>query len=440
MMLSLTEKNAAVLAFSGICTKTFDFAFRAFYSVKLGAEGVGLLSLGFGLHGVMLTVATAGLGVATSKIVSEYLEKNEYGAVRQSMKIAIYGVACLSLLIIFLTFAGAEPIAKYILGDIRISTGICCLAPSILFMGISYCLKGYFYAARKAWIPAGSEFLEQGVKFAAINGFLAFSLPKGIGCGCAAVFAGISIGELSSCLYLFVFFLRETRGMAKGERRKGIPAAIIKISFPSMTASFAGSALRMQEEVRIVAAFKSFGMSHSAAVSALGTIYGMVMPMLVFPLTLVGSVTTLLVPEIARRNTFVDKSRLNGLVKRVYRLGAIIGLSVMIVFEAFALPLSELLYHTSSIVPWVRILAWLCPVMFADSLSCAMLNGLGKQFSLLFYSISDSLIRLGLIFAFVPIVGMPALAGVIIISNLYTCALSVHGVCVKNKKCREAFH
>lgn len=112
----------------------------------------------------------------------------------------------------------------------------------------------------------------------------------------------------------------------------------------------------------------------------------------------------------------------------------------MIVFEAFALPLSELLYHTSSIVPWVRILAWLCPVMFADSLSCAMLNGLGKQFSLLFYSISDSLIRLGLIFAFVPIVGMPALAGVIIISNLYTCALSVHGVCVKNKKRREAFH
>ena len=52
-MLSLTEKNAAVLAFSGICAKTFDFAFRTYYSVKLGAEGVGLLALGFGLHGVM---------------------------------------------------------------------------------------------------------------------------------------------------------------------------------------------------------------------------------------------------------------------------------------------------------------------------------------------------------------------------------------------------
>ena len=427
-MLSLTEKNAAVLAFSGICAKTFDFAFRTYYSVKLGAEGVGLLALGFGLHGVMLTVATAGLGVATSKIVSEYLEQREYGAVRQSMKIAVYGVACLSLIIILLTFIGADAIAEYVLGDARISTGLCCLAPSILFMGISYCLKGYFYAARKAWIPAGSEFLEQGVKFAAISTLLAIFLPRGISYGCAAVFAGISIGEFSSCMYLTLFFLRETVSMKKGERCRGIPLAIIKISFPSMLSSFAGSALRMQEEVWIVSAFKGYGMSHSGAVSSLGIIYGMVMPMLVFPLTLAGSVTTLLVPEIARRNTLTDKSRLIGLVKRVYRAGVMAGIAVLVVFEIFAKPLTGFLYHDVSIAEWVRVLAWLCPVMFADSLSCAMLNGLGKQFSLLFYSISDSLIRLVLIFAFIPKIGIPALAGVIVISNLYTCALSVGGV------------
>lgn len=426
--MSLTEKNAAVLAFSGICAKTFDFAFRTYYSVKLGAEGVGLLALGFGLHGVMLTVATAGLGVATSKIVSEYLEQREYGAVRQSMKIAVYGVACLSLIIILLTFIGADAIAEYVLGDARISTGLCCLAPSILFMGISYCLKGYFYAARKAWIPAGSEFLEQGVKFAAISTLLAIFLPRGISYGCAAVFAGISIGEFSSCMYLTLFFLRETVSMKKGERCRGIPLAIIRISFPSMLSSFAGSALRMQEEVWIVSAFKGYGMSHSGAVSSLGIIYGMVMPMLVFPLTLAGSVTTLLVPEIARRNTLADKSRLIGLVKRVYRAGAAAGIAVLVVFEIFAKHLTGFLYHDVSIAEWVRVLAWLCPVMFADSLSCAMLNGLGKQFSLLFYSISDSLIRLVLIFAFIPKIGMPALAGVIVISNLYTCALSVGGV------------
>ena len=101
-------KNAMILGASGIMAKSFDFAFRAFYSRSLGTEGMGLLSLGFGFHGVMLTVSTAGLGVAVSKVVSEYLEKKDYGAVRQCMKIAVYGVTCLSLLVILLTLVSAE--------------------------------------------------------------------------------------------------------------------------------------------------------------------------------------------------------------------------------------------------------------------------------------------------------------------------------------------
>ena len=427
-MMSVTVKNAAILAFSGICAKSFDFAFRAFYSVKLGTEGMGLLSLGFGLHGVMLTVSTAGLGVATSKITSEYLEQKAYGAVRQSMKIAVYGVACLSLTVILLTLLGAEWIAGHILGDVRIATGLCCLVPSILFMGISYCLKGYFYAARKAWIPASSEFLEQAVKFISISLLLKVFLPNGISYGCAAVFGGISIGEFSSCLYLSVFFHSETANLNGGTEKKGIPAAILKISFPSMISSFAGSSLRMQEEVWIVAAFKSFGMSHAEAVSNLGIIHGMVMPMLTFPLSLAGSVTTLLVPEIARRNTLTDKTRLHKLIGKVYRIGVLAGAAVLMVFELFPQQLANLLYHEPAIVPAIRILALLCPVMFLDSLSCAVLNGLGKQFSLLFYNISDSLLRLSLIFVFVPMIGMPALLGVIIISNLYTCSLTAGNV------------
>lgn len=427
-MLGATLKNALILGFSGICAKSFDFAFRAFYSVKLGAEGMGLLSLGFGMHGVMLTISTAGLGVATSKIVSEYLEKDAYTAVRQTMKIAVYGVACLSLAVILLTLLSAEQIAAKILGDIRISSGLCCLVPSILFMGISYCLKGYFYAARKAWIPAGSEFLEQAVKFISISVLLKLLLAKGISYGCAAVFAGISIGEFSSCLYLTLFFIRDAKELHKGTESKGIGTALLKISMPSMLSSATGSVLRMQEEVWIVYALKSFGLSHGEAISQLGIIHGMVMPMLTFPLTLAGSVTTLLVPEIARRNTLTDKTRLRRITKKVFKTGIITGLGVLVIFEAFPTQLSQILYHETAIVPAVRILALLCPVMFVDSLSCAVLNGLGRQFSLLFYNISDSLLRLALIFILVPIMGMSALLGVIILSNLYTCILTAGSV------------
>ena len=421
-------KSAGILAFSGICAKSFDFAFRAYYSRQLGTEGMGLLSLGFGLHGVMLTVSTAGLGVAVSKVVSEYLEQNQLRAVRQSMRLAIWGVACLALAVMFLTFVGAEWIGVRVLGDIRISSGLCCLVPSVLFMGVSYCLKGYFYAARKVWIPASSEFLEQAVKFLSISLLLKWFLPRGIAYGCAAIFAGLSIGEFSSCLYLTLFYLSEEKHLNTGREQGRVFASLLQVSFPAMLSSLAGSSLRMQEEVWIVTALKKFGMSHAQAVSGLGVMHGMVLPMLVFPLTLLGSVTTLLVPEIARRNTLKDKGRLCGLVAKVFRVGLGVGGVVCLIFALFATPLAQGIYHDASIAPMVRSLSVLCPIMFLDSLSCSILNGLGKQMNLLAYNVCDSLLRLGAIFLLVPIYGMTALLWVTALSNLFTCALTVGSV------------
>lgn len=421
-------KNAGILAFSGICAKSFDFGFRAMYSAKLGAEGMGLLSLGFGIHGVMLTVSTAGLGVAVSKAASEYLEQGEKGAVRKSVEIAVCGVACLALAVMAVTLVRAEWIAERMLGDVRIASGLCCLVPSVLFMGVSYCLKGYFYAARKVWIPASSEFLEQAVKFVAIRTLLQRWLPNGIGAGCAAVFGGISIGECASCLYLTLFYQRERRSLCGGDTRERIAVSLVRVAFPSMLTSLAGSALRMQEEVVIVSALKRFGFSHAEATGGLGLMYGMAMPMLTFPLTLLGSVTTLLVPEVARRGAERDSGRLWRLVGKTYGMGIAVGTAVWAVLMLFAPELSQGIYHNTEIVPMVRNLAFLLPVMFLDSLSCAVLNGMGKQCSLLVYHVSDSLLRLAAIAAAVPVFGMSAMVWVIIVSNLYTCFLTVRQV------------
>ena len=85
------------------------------------------------------------------------------------------------------------------------------------------------------------------------------------------------------------------------------------------------------------------------------------------------------------------------------------------------------------------MLSFLCPFMFADSLSCAILNGMGNQFSMLCYSVSDSLLRLLGIYALLPRWGMPAMLLIIAGSNLYTCTLTVRKVLLRVTNRQRAF-
>ena len=425
-------RSVLILGISGIIAKSFDFCFKAFYSRYLGSEGMGLLSLGFSLHGIMLTFSTAGLGVAVSKITSEYLEKNNHIAVKRCMKSSVFGVCLLSLIVIFITLIFSKSISKYVLHDERVGLSLLTLAPSVLFMGVSYCLKGYFYAARKTLAPASSEILEQCVKFICIWFFLRLFLPYGIEYGCAAVFLGISAGEFSSCLYLSIIYMKTSRYGYISENeaeisQKQIVCKLLGVSIPSMVTSLCCSALRMEEEVLIVSSLERGGLSHSASVQSLGILRGMAIPLLVLPLTLLGSVMSLLVPEISRAGV-CGKRLLKHRAILIYKYGIFLGLIVGFIFFVFGGKISTAFYGTDEPSLLVTYLAPLCPVMFIDSLSCSILNGLGKQPRMLVFTLLDFTLRLSLIYFTLPAGGTAAYAVMTVISNLFTCTLSFMSV------------
>lgn len=421
-------RSTALLTASGIIAKTVDFVFRAYYSRCLGSEGTGIFSLVFSLHGIMLNIATGGLGVAVSKLVSEQLASRRLGDVRRSMSTALFAVSLLSLAVIAAACIFSKSIAANFLKEPRAALSIVCLAPSILFMGVSYCIKGYFYASRRVLPPASSEFLEQAVKISVIKALLSKMLPLGLQHGCEAVFLGLSIGELSSCLYLFVIYLHDRRRLRGEASSEKVFSSMLKISIPVMTTSIAGSFLRMREEVCIVTALRKFGLNQTSALSLYGNIRGMVMPLIAFPLTLLSSCFTLLVPEISRASSMKNPLRLKALTARIYRFTAFFGFLVMTVIWVFARPLVTLVYSAPSLAPLLRLLCPIAPFIFMDSVSCGILNGLGKQGSLLLYGLSDSLIRLFLIYAFMPHFGIKALVFITAASSIYAVTLSLRRV------------
>ncbi len=422
-------RSTILLTASGIAAKSVDFIFRAFYSRQLGGEGMGIFSLCFSVHSIMLNLATGGFGVAVSKLVSEQYASGKIAETKKTMQYALGFVFVLSIVSILCACLFSKQIAQGFLKEPRCRYSIICISPSVMFMGISYCIKGYFYAVRRVAIPASSEFLEQAVKIMTITYLLSKMLKFGVEYGCMAVFLGLSIGEFSSCLYLFVFYVfYAKRNKTINENRASVLASMLKISLPIMATSLAGAFLRMQEEVITVAALKKSGLEQTAALSLYGGVRGMVMPLIVFPLTLLSSCFTLLVPEISRAFAIKNDLRLKTLVTRVYRFCSLLGFLVWCVFWVFGDKLIALVYKAPQFSVYAKAIAVITPMMFLDSVSCGILNGMGKQPRLLCYSLADSLGRLVLIYFLMPRYGINALIFIIIASNLFTFLLTYSSV------------
>ena len=296
-------------------------------------------------------------------------------------------------------------------------------------MGISYCIKGYFYAARKVIIPASSEFIEQAVKVSSISFLLSKMLPYGVDFGCTAVLLGLSVGEFSSCLYLLIFYHLKTRHINTGKAyKKQTLLSIFRISLPVMISSLLGSFLRMKESVLVVSSLKKSGLLQEEALSVYGEIHGMVMPLVVFPLTLLSSCFTLLVPEISRAYALKNQLRLHTLISRLYRFCALFGFFVLCVFNIFGEELSIIVYNSIKISSPLKLISLIAPMMFIDSVSAGILNGMGKQSRLLIFNLLDSGLRLLLIYLLMPKYGVSGFILVILFSNAFTLCLTHQSV------------
>lgn len=416
MMKSRVAYNMAVLTLTGIITKTMDFVFRAYYSKQLGAEGMGIFSLIMSIFGVILSLSSAGMGVAVSRLVSINEERGDSSRATSVVKTAVLTVCCIGAVCTTVVFISAEWISEAVLADIRCAPGLLCIAPASIFMGISYCIKGYFYGVRRVFIPASSEFIEQAVKICAISLFLDKGLYMGTEYGCAGVLLGITAGEFCSCVYLCLQYKFRTESTEKD----CFPVRnILAITLPMVASAVGNSFFRMIEDVWIINGFEKYGEEN--AVGVYGLIKGMTMPLLIFPLNLISSFMALLVPEVSRAE---EKGRLERVVKRVGDMGIFFGILVFVVFYIFAEELSVMVYGGAEAAKYIKPFAWLCPVMVIDSLSNGMLGGLGKQKNLLIYSLADTVLRLSMVYFFLPEIGNPAIIAMIILSNLMTCKLT----------------
>lgn len=402
-------KNTLTLTLSGIIAKTIDFSFRTYYSKKLGAEGCGLLSLILGIYSVFLIISSCSLSSAVSKVVSSQISRKNFAEVKCTVHAAIKGVFFTSLIMIFAAVIFIDYICIGILKDERAKLPLLCILPSMLFMGTSYCLKAYFYSARKVLIPASSEFVEQFIKITVITTLLFYFLPFGIAYGCTAVFIGISFGEFSSCLYLYLFYMREQKNFPSAKTSFSPYKSLLKIAIPDTSSTLISSYLQTTEELLFISGLITHGFTRKEALSTYGSISGMALPLTSFPLNLLSSFLTLLVPEISRACALKNKLRLKSISNKVFKFSACCSFLVSTVLFMHAKELSEFFYANENISSYIITLCAIIPITLFDSVSHRILAGLGKEKLLFIITVSTAVLKTTLTYFLAPKTGVSAI-------------------------------
>lgn len=414
-----------ILSASSIFVRMIGFVFKVWLSNTMGTEGIGVYTLIMSLYTVCATLTTSGISGGVAKLAAAEFARGSTANARRILKRALTCSLTLGVSVGVLLFLLAPQIAQHILHDTRTVLSLKLLAPGLPMMAVSGCLRGYFIAARKVSNPALSQLLEQLIKMAFIMALIGYCLPLGIVYTCAVVILGITVGEVACLLVSLLGYVADKRAVraAKSSDIRGVTKSLLAFALPVSVGSYIRSILRLFEDVLIIDGLRAFSGQDDVATGTYGLLRGMVMPLLVFPLSLLSAFVVTLTPEISRMSE--AGPRLDRAVSKVLQFTSMLGIFIVCVFLSFSSELGMLFYKSAEAGEMLRALSWLCPFMCIEMVAVSILQGLGRQVSSLRYNVLDCFLRIGLVYALIPRFGVNGFLWMVVASNLFTSLLNL---------------
>lgn len=384
--------------------------FRIYLANTLGAEGIGLYQLILSFYFLTVTLATAGIRVAISKLVSEEIALGKYANAKRVLGQSLGLSLITGLAAAFILYYFAEYIGIHILNDRRTIPALVYLAPSLPIMAVSNCYKGYFYALGKVTQPSVIQMTEQFVRIFLILFLMDTYLPRGLDYACGAIALGMTAEEIFALILVWFFYIFDKKPWSHRPANKAdnMIYKILGISLPLAATSNINSILRTVENTLIPARLLLYGLSSETAISLYGMIKGMVLPILFFPSSILTSLSSLLIPAVAGDNALADEKSVTRTLSQVIHFTAISGILVVAIFLAFPREIALAVYKDSQVGLMIKLISFVCPFMYLNMVISSMLNALGEQVSSFVVNIIESILKISIIYFFVPLYGFNA--------------------------------
>ena len=239
--------GATILAVGIATVKIIGMLYKIPLVSVIGDAGYADFSNAYNIYAVLLTISTAGLPVALSKMVSEANTMGRRDQVHKVFRVALGAFLALGLISFFIMYFGAARLAG-LMGDSMAADSIRVLSPAVVCVGCLAAFRGYAQGHGNMVPTAVSQIIEALCKL--IIGLALAVYLMGLGRpeheGAAGAIAGVTVGTILALGYMVVSFALQRRREdpcldRSTDSAGGILKTLLTIAIPiTLTSSMVG--------------------------------------------------------------------------------------------------------------------------------------------------------------------------------------------------------
>ncbi|MBR2833888.1 MAG: polysaccharide biosynthesis protein [Bacilli bacterium] len=305
-----------------IITKVIGLVYVIPFYAIIGIQGGALYSYAYSIYNMFLNLATSGVPVAMSKVISEYNSLKYFHTKERTFKVGLGIIGFLGILVFLILFIFAPNFAYFIIGDIKggntiedVTFVIRVISTAILIVPFLSVSKGYLQGHKIMQVSSAANILEQIVRvivilagsFIVLNVFHA-SVSSAVG---IALF-GATVGALVAYFYVFGKIRNNRKDLNRDAKclpeekkisKKDIVKKIVFYAMPFVAISVLQSGFTMVDVFTVVKSLASIGYTAAISENVLSVIatWGSKLNMIV--MSIATGIVMSLIPTIAAAYT-----------------------------------------------------------------------------------------------------------------------------------------
>lgn len=412
-------KGTLILTLTGILTRFIGFYNRIFLNNLIGAKELGIYQLIFPLYIVAFSITTMGNELALTKLVSEFMGRNDEKSARSFLSTCLIINLTLSTMTSVFFCTNANFLSSKLLNTSSCGDCLKILSIGIPFMSAKGAIHGYFLGMKRSDIHGISDFIEQIVKVFGLYIIATYLTKKTVFTASFAVI-GIVIGEIASFLYSLFTLLNYFHKSSKAHTKCCCPSNLnkqpiytqkiisifLRNSIPLTANRFILTLLQSTEAILIPTFLLNYYHDWALSLSTYGIFSGMAFPFIMFPATITNSLSTMLLPAVSGAHSELKTKYLNRIINKSLCFCLLIGISSATVFFLSGNMIGNLVFHNKEAGIFLYRLSFLCPLIYLATTLASILNGLDLATHNLMLTVLATGIRLSSILLLVPRYGM----------------------------------